>query len=129
MESITAQRKMMSSPVFFGSIWRKSNRFLLDRGHHVRAFVRQHDERSARFENKDVKIALGDLLDFTPIPPALEGVSGAYFVYPLCRASSRQPPILLERWQEAAVSTVVIMSQVSARREAKSYRRVQSRDG
>ena len=56
---------------------------LLERGYHVRAFVHQHDERSAQLEKQGVEIAVGDLLDFTTIRPALEGVWGAYFVYPI----------------------------------------------
>ena len=78
----------MSSPVYLitgatGSTGGKTVDFLLERGHHVRAFVHQHDERSAQLARRGVEITVGDLLDFTTVRPALEGVSGAYFIYPI----------------------------------------------
>src|SRR5258708_36929771 len=78
---------MMSSKRFLitggtGATGGKTVELLLERGHQVRAFVHQYDERSAQLEKQGVEIAVGDLLDFTTIRPALEGVWGAYFCYP-----------------------------------------------
>jgi len=66
-----------------GATGRKTVALLLERGYQVRAFVHQYDERSAQLEKQGVEIAVGDLLDFTTIRPALEDVWGAYFVYPI----------------------------------------------
>jgi NAD(P)H dehydrogenase (quinone) len=117
---------MMSSPVFLitgatGATGGKAITFLLERGHHVRAFVHQHDERSAQLERQGVEIAVGDLLDFTTIRPALDGVSGAYFVYPIAPGLIEATAYFAQAAKEAAVPTVVNMSQISARREAKSH--------
>ena len=116
----------MSSPVFLitgatGATGGKAIDFLLERGHHVRAFVHQRDERSERLTEQGVEIAVGDLLDFTTIRPALDGVSGAYFVYPIAPGLIEATAYFAQAAKEAAVSTVVNMSQISARREAKSH--------
>jgi NAD(P)H dehydrogenase (quinone) len=116
----------MSSPVFLitgatGATGGKAIEFLLERGHHVRAFVHQHDERSAQLARRGVEIAVGDLLDFTTVRPALDGVSGAYFVYPIAPGLIEATAYFAQAAKETAVSTVVNMSQISARREAKSH--------
>jgi uncharacterized protein YbjT (DUF2867 family) len=87
----------------------------------VRAFVHQHDERSAQLAKQGVEIAVGDLLDFTTIRPALDGVSGAYFVYPIAPGLIDATAYFAQAAKEAMVSAVVNMSQISARREAKSH--------
>ena len=116
----------MRSPVFLitgatGATGGKTVDFLLERGHYVRAFVHQHDERSAQLERRGVEIAVGDLLDFTTVRPALEGVSGAFFVYPVAPGLIEATAYFAQAAKEAAVSAVVYMSQISARREAKSH--------
>ena len=57
-------------------------RCLLERGYPVRAFVHQEDERSAQLQARGAEIVVGDLHDFMTVRQALEGVAGAYFVYP-----------------------------------------------
>ena len=117
---------MMSSPLFLitgatGATGGQAIDVLLERGQRVRAFVHQHDDRSAHLAKRGVEIAVGDLLDFTTVRPALEGVSGAYFVYPIAPGLIEATAYFAQAAKEAAVSTVVNMSQVSARREAKSH--------
>jgi NAD(P)H dehydrogenase (quinone) len=116
----------MSSPVFLitgatGSTGGKTVDLLLERGHLVRAFVHQHDERSAQLARRGVEIAVGDLLDFTTVRPALEGVSGAYLGFADSPGLIEATAYFAQAAKEAAVSTVVNMSQISARREAKSH--------
>ena len=94
---------------------------LLERGHHVRAFVHKHDERSAQLEKQGVEIAVGDLLDFTTLRPALEDISGAYFVYPIAPGLLEATAYFAQAAKEAHVPAIVNMSQMSARREAKSH--------
>ena len=120
---------MMSSKRFLitgaagtvGATGRKTVELLLERGYQVRAFVHQYDERSAQLEKQGVEIAVGDLLDFTTIRPALEGVWGAYFVYPIAPDLIEATAYFAQAAKEATVSTVVNLSQISARREAKSH--------
>jgi uncharacterized protein YbjT (DUF2867 family) len=88
----------------------------------VRAMVHKIDDRSKKLAAQGVEIVQGDLLDFDSVCEALKGITGAYFVYSL------HAPGLLEataRFAEAAleqkVGAIVNMSQISARRIAKSH--------
>jgi NAD(P)H dehydrogenase (quinone) len=65
-----------------GSIGRNVVEFLLERGHKVRALVRKNNEQSSQLQQLGAEIAVGDL-DFMTIRPALDGISGACFVYPI----------------------------------------------
>src|SRR5258708_32143699 len=104
-----------------GSTGRNVVEFLLERGHRVRAFVHKNTEQSSQLQQLGAEIAVGDLLDFMTIRPALDGISGAYFVYPIVPGIVEATAYFAQAAKEAAVSTVVNMSQVSARREAKSH--------
>jgi NAD(P)H dehydrogenase (quinone) len=88
----------------------------------VRAFVHQNDARSEQLSAQGVEIVAGDLSDFEAVNAALKGITGAYFVYPI------QVPGILEATAffaqaaiEQGVSAIVNMSQVTARRNAKSH--------
>ena len=95
---------------------------LLEQNIAVRALVHQIDERSEKLSTRGVEVVSGDLSDFDAVAHALEGVSAAYFVYPI------QVPGILEAtayFAQAAlennVGAIVNMSQISARRAAKSH--------
>ena len=87
----------------------------------MRAFVHKKDEQSSHLQQLGAEIAVGDLLDFMTIRSALEGVSGAYFVYPIAPGLIEATAYFAQAAKEATVSTVVNLSQISARREAKSH--------
>ena len=95
---------------------------LLEREIPVRAMVHRIDERSEKLGAQGVEIVQGDLSDFEAVTAALKGVSAAYFVYPI------QVPGILESTAffaqaavEQGVGAIVNMSQISARRIAKSH--------
>ena len=116
----------MRSPRFLitgatGKTGREAVELLLERGHQVRAFVHQEGEHSAHLHQRGAEIVVGDLLDFTTVRPALEGVSAAYFVYPIAPGLIEATAYFAQAAKEAAVEAVVNMSQVSARRAAKSH--------
>src|SRR5438128_3633634 len=120
------ERNTMRSQLFFitgatGNTGRKAVEFLLERGHTVRAFVHKKDEQSSHLQQRGAEIAVGDLLDFTTIRPALEGVWGAYFVYPIAPGLIEATAYFAQAAKEANVQAIVNMSQISARREAKSH--------
>ncbi|GHO78271.1 oxidoreductase [Ktedonobacter sp. SOSP1-85] len=94
---------------------------LLERGYQVRAFVHKRDEQSTQLEKRGVEVVVGDLLDFTTIRPALEDVSGAYFVYPIAPGLIEATAYFAQAAKETRVPAIVNMSQISARREAKSH--------
>jgi NAD(P)H dehydrogenase (quinone) len=88
----------------------------------VRALVHKVDERSERLSAQGVEIVQGDLSDFEAVNEALQGITTAYFVFPV------RVPGLLEAtavFAQAAIEqglgAIVNMSQISARRIAKSH--------
>jgi len=88
----------------------------------VRALVHKADARSEQLSVQGVEVVQGDLSDFESVSEALKGITGAYFVYPI------QVPGILEATAffaqaaiEQGVGAIVNMSQISARRIAKSH--------
>lgn len=94
---------------------------LLKNKRHVRAFVHKEDPRSEALQKKGVEIQVGDLLDFEAVRKAVEGVAGAYFVYPIKPELIEATTYFAQAAKEAKLEIVVNMSQVSARREATSH--------
>lgn len=95
---------------------------LRERGLRVRALVHRIDERADQLAALGAEVVQGDLLDFQDVSSAVVGVTGAYFCFPidpgrLLEATS----IFAQAATEAGVHSVVNMSQISARREAKSH--------
>jgi NAD(P)H dehydrogenase (quinone) len=95
---------------------------LIESGASVRALVHRIDERSEQLRARGAEIVQGDLSDFAAVYEALEGITGAYFVYPI------QVPGILEATAffaqaalEQGVGAIVNMSQITARRNSKSH--------
>jgi uncharacterized protein YbjT (DUF2867 family) len=94
---------------------------LRERGIRVRALVRRVDERSEHLEGLGAEVVQGDLLDFNDVSSAVTGVAAAYFCYPIDPGRLLEATaIFAQAASEAGVRAVVNMSQISARREAKS---------
>ena len=88
----------------------------------VRALVHKLDERSKKLSALGAEIVEGDLSDFDAVDAALEGITGAYFVYPIqapgiLQATAYFAQAALER----GVGAIVNMSQITARRISKSH--------
>ncbi|MET0699786.1 MAG: NAD(P)H-binding protein [Mycobacterium sp.] len=95
---------------------------LLKAGHRVRALVHRIDQRSDALAALGAEIAEGDLLDFRAVSSAMTGVHAAYFCYPIDPGNLLgATAIFAQAASEAGVGAVVNMSQISARREAKSH--------
>ena len=96
-------------------------KLLRDAGHRVRALVHDIDERSRELEKLGAEVLAGDFLDFDAVSSAMVGVTAAYFCYPIPPGGLLQATtIFAQAASEAGVHAVVNMSQISARREAKS---------
>jgi NAD(P)H dehydrogenase (quinone) len=96
--------------------------FLLEAGRRVRAFVHGVDRRSEALAAMGAEIVEGDLLDFHAVSSAMSGVSAAYFCYPIAPGSLLSATaIFAQAASESGVEAVVNMSQISARRDAKSH--------
>ena len=117
----------MSEPIYLvagvtGRTGGAAARELRKQDRRVRGLVHENDAGAEALRMLGVETIVGDLLDLDSIRRAMEGVAGAYFVYPLKKeglidatAFTAQAAI------EAGVQALVNMSQKSARREAKSH--------
>ncbi|CAB3729624.1 NAD(P)H azoreductase [Paraburkholderia phenoliruptrix] len=94
---------------------------LLQMGKRVRAYVRADDDRAAALRARGVDIAVGDFTDIDAIRAALEGVSSAYFLYPIAPGILSAAAYFAQAAKEAGVGAIVNMSQISARRESTSH--------
>jgi NAD(P)H dehydrogenase (quinone) len=94
---------------------------LLKMGKHVRAYVRSDDARAAVLRQRGVDIAVGDFTDIDRIRAAMEGISSAYFLYPIAPGIITAAAYFAQAAKEAGVTAIVNMSQISARRESKSH--------
>jgi NAD(P)H dehydrogenase (quinone) len=94
---------------------------LLKMGKHVRAYVRSDDARAAALRQRGVDIAVGDFTDIDRIRAAMEGISSAYFLYPIAPGIITAAAYFAQAAKEAGVTAIVNMSQISARRESKSH--------
>jgi len=103
-----------------GDTGRRTIQILTAKGVPVRALVRKEDERSAELRAMGAEVVLGDLLDLNAVRSALEGIRTAYFVYPIAPGLIDATARFAQAAKEAGVEAVVNMSQISARREAKS---------
>jgi uncharacterized protein YbjT (DUF2867 family) len=103
-----------------GQTGSKTIELLLQRGHRVRALVHSADARAEKLQAAGVEVAVGDLLDLEAVGAALAGVRSAYFVYPIELGLIEATSIFALAAHEAGSQAVVNMSQVSARRDARS---------
>jgi NAD(P)H dehydrogenase (quinone) len=95
---------------------------LLAKGQQVRAFVRKLDERSDKLERQGAEIVVGDLMDFHAISEAMKGISGVYYMFPIEETGIlTSTSYLIQTALEEKVSSIINMSQISARRESKSH--------
>lgn len=104
-----------------GATGRAAVQDLLNAGAHVRALVHREDNRSEALAKLGAEIVLGDLLEFESVRAAMNGVEGAYFVYPIIPGILQATAYFAQAAKEAQLASVVNMSQVSARREATSH--------
>jgi uncharacterized protein YbjT (DUF2867 family) len=96
-------------------------RILREDGQRVRALVHTRDARAEALADLGAEIVTGDLLDFASVSSALAGVAAAYFCYPIVPGLLDATAIFAQAASEAGVKAVLNMSQISARRDAKSH--------
>ncbi len=95
-------------------------KLLLERGHHVRALVHRFDDRAAALRDSGAEVIVGDLHDIDAVRAAADGTRAAYFVYPISPGLLEATTTFAQVAEEAGVSAIVNMSQISARRGAAS---------
>jgi len=88
----------------------------------VRALIHQADERSEKLSAQGVEIVVGDLADFEAVSEALQGITAAYFVFPVKVSGILEATAFFAQAAlEQGVGAILNMSQISARRIAKSH--------
>jgi NAD(P)H dehydrogenase (quinone) len=97
-----------------GATGNHAARQLLARGLPVRAFVRHDDDRAAELEALGADVVVGDLHDFDAVRAALEGVTAAYFTYPLAEGLLEATTTFAAAGKQAGLRSVVNMSQITA---------------
>ena len=95
-------------------------KLLLERGHRVRALVHRFDDRAAKLRDSGAEVVVGDLQDIDTVREAVDGVRAAYFVYPISPGLLEATATFAQAAEEAGVTAIVNMSQISARRGAAS---------
>lgn len=94
---------------------------LIKMGYPVRAMVRTIDERSKELEAKGVEVVTGDFFNLNDVSAAMEQIDTAYFCYPVLVPGLLQATAYFAQAAvENGLKGIVNMSQISARREAKS---------
>jgi uncharacterized protein YbjT (DUF2867 family) len=94
---------------------------LLEKDVQVRGLVHKLDKRSDKLEKLGVEIVQGDLLDFHSVSNAMKGITGVYNIYPILTPGILTgTAYLIHAAREEGVRNIVNMSQISARRDAKS---------
>lgn len=94
---------------------------LLEMGKRVRAYVRTDDDRAEALRQRGVDVAVGDFTDIDDIRAAMEGIRSAYFLHPIAPGIIGAAAYFAQAAQEAGVTAIVNMSQISARRESMSH--------
>lgn len=115
----------MAEPLFLitgasGDTGRYAALTLREKGAAVRALVHQMDERANALQRAGIEVVQGDLLNLDDARRALEGVTAAYFVYPIRPGLMEASAYFAQAAKEAGTSALVNMSQISARRNATS---------
>src|ERR1700743_3490410 len=95
-------------------------KLLLERGHRVRALVHRFDDRAANLRDSGAEVIVGDLQDIDTVREAVDGARAGYFVYPISPGLLEATAPFAQAAEEAAVTAIVNMSQISARRGAAS---------
>ncbi|NWB96465.1 NmrA family NAD(P)-binding protein [Pseudomonas gingeri] len=95
-------------------------KYLLENGHRVNAFVHREDERSEQLRALGATVFVGDALKLKEVRPAMKGVDGAYFVYPLGNGLVEAAAVFAQAAKEEGVKIIANMSHKQSRPDARS---------
>ena len=94
---------------------------LIERGHTVRALVRQIDARSNRLAELGAEVVVGDFLDLQSLRDAVRGVQSVYFCYPPADRLVEATSNIAIAARDEGIKGLVNMSQITAREVAESH--------
>lgn len=98
-----------------GETGRSAVKELLGMGHQVRAFAHTEDARADALRSAGAEVVIGDMLAPSDVASALDGVTGAYFVYPIRPGLVQATAYFATAARRAGLDVVVNMSQIAAR--------------
>src|SRR5260370_4198305 len=103
-----------------GDTGRPTVKLLLERGHNVKALVRKDDERARTLRDQGADVVAGDMLDISSMRKAADGVSSAYFVYPMSEGQVEATAIFAQVARERRLEMIANMSHKQSRPSARS---------
>jgi uncharacterized protein YbjT (DUF2867 family) len=94
--------------------------YLRKNGVAVRAMAHREGPKTESLRALGVEVVIGDLLNLDDVTLALHGIRSAYFCYPIAPRLIDATSFFAVAAKETGINAIVNMSQISARRDAKS---------
>ncbi|HXB06835.1 MAG TPA: NmrA family NAD(P)-binding protein [Puia sp.] len=96
-------------------------RHLLTKNIPVRVLVRQIDGRSAALAEMGAEVVKGDLLNLDEVSEAMNGITSAFFVFPIQKGIIEATAYFAQAAAENGVGHIVNLSQFGAHRHVRSH--------
>jgi NAD(P)H dehydrogenase (quinone) len=98
-----------------GDTGRPTVKSLLEKGHRVRALVLADDDSAAALRSLGAETVVGDMLNPRDMIAAAEGMTGAYFCFPVHPGMVQAAVYMAEAARRADLQVLVNLSQIAAR--------------
>lgn len=98
-----------------GDTGRPAVRALLEKGHRVRALIRADDDAAAALRVMGAETVVGDMLDPQDMIAAAQGMTGAYFCFPVHPGMIQAAVNMADAARRADLKVIVNLSQIAAR--------------
>lgn len=93
---------------------------LLALGHQVRAMAHKEDERSQALRDLGAEVVFGDMMDAADMIAAAQGMTGAYFCFPVRPGLVQATTYMADAAKRADLKVVVNLSQIAARSDVEN---------
>lgn len=98
-----------------GETGRPAVRKLLALGHQVRAMAHKEDDRAQALRDLGAEVIIGDMMSAADMIAAAQGMTGAYFCFPVRPGLVQATTYMADAAKRAALKIVVNLSQIAAR--------------
>ncbi|WP_121120199.1 NmrA family NAD(P)-binding protein [Croceibacterium ferulae] len=93
---------------------------LLALGHQVRAMAHREDERAQALRDLGAEVIIADMLNAADMIAAAQGVTGAYFCFPVLPGLVQATTYMADAAKQASLKVVVNLSQIAARSDVEN---------